>query len=186
MLCSCEGPCRIPWRVAVCASTSLHKSRLKENHMPDQFEQLKQKYQPVLAKIQEEGAELQNLNLDGNQLFLKATAVSEASKNRIWDAIKAVDPNFADLKHDIEVRAGRTRPTPCSQATICPRSASISTATPTNIPSSPKPTTSPIPTRSRSVRSWSFPQQPSRKHVATIPLCRPEGWDFCLPKCNRR
>ena len=63
--------------------------------MPDQFEQLKQKYQPVLTKIQEEGAQLQNLNLDGNQLFLKATAVSEASKNRIWDAIKAVDPNFA-------------------------------------------------------------------------------------------
>jgi nucleoid-associated protein YgaU len=74
--------------------------------MPDQFEQLKQKYQLVLAKIQEEGAELQNLNLDGNQLFLKATVVSEASKNRIWDAIKAVDPNFADLKHDIEVRQG--------------------------------------------------------------------------------
>ena len=60
--------------------------------MPDQFEQLKQKYQPVLTKIQQEGAELQNLNLDGNQLFLKAIAVSEASKNRIWDAIKAVDP----------------------------------------------------------------------------------------------
>jgi nucleoid-associated protein YgaU len=74
--------------------------------MPDQFEQLKQKYQPVLATIQEEGAELQNLNLDGNQLYLKATAVSEASKNRIWDAIKAVDPTFADLKHDIEVHAG--------------------------------------------------------------------------------
>jgi nucleoid-associated protein YgaU len=80
--------------------------RLEGKSMPDQFEQLKQKYQPVLAKIQEEGAELQNLNLDGNQLFLKATALSEASKNRIWDAIKAVDPNFADLKHDIEVRAG--------------------------------------------------------------------------------
>jgi len=32
--------------------------------------------------------------------------VSEASKNRIWDAIKAVDPNFADLKHDIEARQG--------------------------------------------------------------------------------
>src|ERR1700719_1490836 len=78
----------------------------KENPMPDLFEQLKQKYQPVLTKIQEEGAQLQNLNLDGNQLFLKATAVSEASKNRIWDAIKAVDPNFADLKHDIEVAEG--------------------------------------------------------------------------------
>jgi nucleoid-associated protein YgaU len=74
--------------------------------MPDRFEQLKEKYQPVLAKIQQEGAELQNLNLDGNQLYLKVTADSEASKNRIWDAIKAVDPNFADLKHDIEVRQG--------------------------------------------------------------------------------
>ena len=74
--------------------------------MADLLAQLKQKYQPVLNTIQKEGAELQNLNLDGNQLFLKATAVSEASKNRIWDAIKQVDPNFADLKHDIEVRPG--------------------------------------------------------------------------------
>jgi nucleoid-associated protein YgaU len=59
-----------------------------------------------LTRIQQEGTELQNLKLDGNQLFLKATADSEASKNRIWDAIKAVDLNFADLKHDIEVRQG--------------------------------------------------------------------------------
>jgi len=74
--------------------------------MPDLLDQLKQKYQPVLDTIQKEGAELQNLNLDGNQLYLKATAVSEASKNRIWDAIKAVDPNFTDLKHDIQFRQG--------------------------------------------------------------------------------
>lgn len=74
--------------------------------MPDQFEQLKQKYQPVLDKIQQEGAQLLNLNMDGNQLYLKAIAVSEASKDRIWDAIKAVDPTFADLKHDIEAQAG--------------------------------------------------------------------------------
>lgn len=74
--------------------------------MPDLFEQLKLKYQPVLDTIKKEGAEALNLNLDGNQLFLKVMAVSEASKNRIWDAIKAVDPTFADLKHDIGVRAG--------------------------------------------------------------------------------
>ena len=72
--------------------------------MPDLFEQLKRKYQPVLDTIQKEGAQLQNLNLDGTQLYLKATATSEASKNRIWDAIKKVDPSFADLKHDIEFR----------------------------------------------------------------------------------
>jgi nucleoid-associated protein YgaU len=74
--------------------------------MPDQFDQLKQKYQPVLDTIQREGAEVQGLSLEGNQLFLKAMAVSEASKNRIWDAIKAVDPNYKDLKHDIEFRQG--------------------------------------------------------------------------------
>ena len=72
--------------------------------MPDLFEQLKQKYQPVLDTVQKEGAQLQNLNLDRNQLYLKATATSEASKNRIWDVIKGVDPKFADLKHDIEFR----------------------------------------------------------------------------------
>jgi nucleoid-associated protein YgaU len=78
----------------------------EEQPMPDQFEQLKQKYQPVLDKIQQEGAQLLNVNMDGNQLYVKAIAVSEASKNRIWDAIKAVDPTFADLKHDIEAKAG--------------------------------------------------------------------------------
>ena len=74
--------------------------------MPDQFEQLKQKYQPVLDKIQQEGAQLLNVNMDGDQLFVKAIAVSEASKDRIWDAIKAVDPTYADLKHDIEAQTG--------------------------------------------------------------------------------
>ncbi len=74
--------------------------------MPDQFETLKQKYQPVLDKIQEEGAQLMNVNMDGNQLFIKAIAVSEISKDRIWNAIKAVDPTYADLKHDIEAKTG--------------------------------------------------------------------------------
>jgi large conductance mechanosensitive channel len=69
--------------------------------MPDLFEQLKQKYQPVLDTIREEGAQLRSLSLDGSQLCLKATAKSEASKNRILDAIKTIDPEFADLKHDI-------------------------------------------------------------------------------------
>ena len=53
--------------------------------MSDLFDQLKQKYQPVLTTIQNEGAELHNVNLDGGQLYLKATAKSESSKNRIWD-----------------------------------------------------------------------------------------------------
>ena len=70
------------------------------------LEQLKQKYAPVLHTLEIEGAQVTNLGLDGEQLALSATVVSEASKNRVWDSIKAVDPNFADLKHDIEVQAG--------------------------------------------------------------------------------
>lgn len=75
--------------------------------MANTLDQLKQKYQSVLTTIQNEGAELHNLNMDGNQLYLKATATSEASKNRIWDAIKKVDPSFSDLKHDIDFKQGQ-------------------------------------------------------------------------------
>jgi LysM repeat protein len=75
--------------------------------MADVLAQLKQKYQPVLDAIQSEGAQLQNVNMDGNQLYIKATAKSEESKNKIWDAIKKVDPNYSDLKHDIQVAQGQ-------------------------------------------------------------------------------
>jgi hypothetical protein len=75
--------------------------------MADVFAQLKQKYQPVLDTIQSEGARLQNVNMDGNQLYIKASAKSEESKNMIWDAIKKVDPNYSDLKHDIQVDQGQ-------------------------------------------------------------------------------
>jgi nucleoid-associated protein YgaU len=70
------------------------------------LEQLKQKYAPVLHTLEIEGAQVTNLGLNGEQLALTAIVVSEASKNRVWDSIKAVDPSFSDLKHDIEVRAG--------------------------------------------------------------------------------
>jgi nucleoid-associated protein YgaU len=67
------------------------------------FNQLRQKYQPVLDVVQKEGARVEALDLQGDQLHLQVVTNSEASKNRIWDAIKAVDPTFADLKHDISV-----------------------------------------------------------------------------------
>jgi nucleoid-associated protein YgaU len=86
------------------------------------FEQLKQKYQPVVNAIQQSGGQLQNVNIEGNQLFLKATLPSEQAKNRVWDAIKSVDPTFADLKHQIEVHqdasgeSGQTQQTYTVQA----------------------------------------------------------------------
>jgi len=68
--------------------------------------QLTQKYQPVLHTLEIEGAQVQPPSLDGEQLALTATVVSEASKNRVWDSIKSVDASFADLKHNIQVVPG--------------------------------------------------------------------------------
>jgi hypothetical protein len=50
--------------------------------MADVFAELKQKYQPVLDVIQSEGAHSQNVNMDGSQLYLKATVKSEESKTK--------------------------------------------------------------------------------------------------------
>ncbi|HXY48484.1 MAG TPA: LysM peptidoglycan-binding domain-containing protein [Terriglobales bacterium] len=70
------------------------------------LQQLKQKYQPVLDVLAREDATIQAVDLAGDKLHLKAIVVSEASKNRVWDAIKAVDPTFPDLQHEITVAQG--------------------------------------------------------------------------------
>ena len=69
--------------------------------MADRFEQLKTKYQSVLNFIQAQNVQLQNLNMQGDKLLIRATAPSDSVKNRVWDQIKLVDPNYQDLVIDI-------------------------------------------------------------------------------------
>jgi len=73
--------------------------------MADRFEQLKAKYQSVLNFMQSQGVQLQNLNMEGDKLFIRASAPSADVKNRVWDQIKLVDPAFADLTADIQAPA---------------------------------------------------------------------------------
>jgi nucleoid-associated protein YgaU len=73
--------------------------------MADRFEQLKIKYQPVLNFIQSQGVQLQNLNLEGDKLLIRASAPTADLKNRVWDQIKLVDPSFSDLIADIQAPA---------------------------------------------------------------------------------
>jgi len=73
--------------------------------MADRFEQLKTKYQSVLNFIQSQGVQLQNLNMEGDKLLIRASAPSADSKNRVWDQIKLVDPNYSDLIVDIQAPA---------------------------------------------------------------------------------
>ena len=77
------------------------------------LEQLKQKYSAAIATVQsfaEFGAKLDAVDLDGEQLHLKATVPSQVVANRVWDAIKQADPTFADLKHEIVTTGGADQP----------------------------------------------------------------------------
>jgi nucleoid-associated protein YgaU len=70
------------------------------------LDELKQKYAGVFQVLEHDGANLQTVDVQGDKLHIVATVVSEASKNRVWDAIKAADPNFSDLSHQITVAQG--------------------------------------------------------------------------------
>jgi len=77
------------------------------------LEQLKQKYAPVFQTIQSfsaEGATMEPPQLDGDKLLLKASVPSQVIANRVWDAIKKVDPQYADLHHEIKTTGGAEQP----------------------------------------------------------------------------
>ncbi len=67
------------------------------------FDQLKQKYQPVQNAMAQYQVRLQNLNMQGDKLFMRVEAPSQEAKNKVWDEIKLVDPSYSDLIADITV-----------------------------------------------------------------------------------
>jgi nucleoid-associated protein YgaU len=75
--------------------------------------QLKQKYAPVISTIEsfgEYGAKVEAVDLAGEQLHIKANVPSKVVANRVWDAIKKVDPSYSDLKHEIATTGGDSQP----------------------------------------------------------------------------
>ena len=73
------------------------------------FNELKQKYQTVLNAADQQGIQFQNLHVEDDKLYLKATASSDDEKNRIWEQIKLVDSNFSDITADISVAENRAQ-----------------------------------------------------------------------------
>jgi nucleoid-associated protein YgaU len=74
---------------------------------------LKQKYAPVITTIEKfvpYGASLDAVDLVGEQIHIKGTVPSTVVANRVWDAIKKVDPTYSDLKHEIGTSGGATQP----------------------------------------------------------------------------
>ena len=71
---------------------------------------LQQKYEPVLKAIDRfapEGAVLQDVSLAGDKLHVKATLPSQVTLNFVWDQIKKVDAQFADLQHELVNTGGQ-------------------------------------------------------------------------------
>ena len=74
------------------------------------FQVLQQKYAPVVDVIKQfepYGAKFVGSELTGEQYHLVANVPSQVVLNRVWDAIKQVDPQFADLKHEITNTGGQ-------------------------------------------------------------------------------
>ncbi len=79
------------------------------------FEQLKQKYQSVQNAMAQHQVRLENLNMQGDKLYMRAEAPSEDAKNKVWDQIKMVDPTYSDLICDISVNQAAAQQAPRTQ-----------------------------------------------------------------------
>lgn len=83
-------------------------SAQQQSNSQQQFDQLKMKYQSVLNEIERQQVQLHNLHVQDNKLFIKGTAPSDEAKNRVWEQIKLVDPNWQnDLTADFSVDQSR-------------------------------------------------------------------------------
>jgi nucleoid-associated protein YgaU len=68
------------------------------------LEQMKQKYSAALTAVQQQQVRLSHVHIQDNKLFIQGIAPSEQAKNKVWDAIKAVNPNWqSELTADISV-----------------------------------------------------------------------------------
>ncbi len=74
------------------------------------FEQLKQKYQSVQNAMAQNQVRLQNLNMQGDKLLMRAEAPSQEAKNKVRDQIKLIDPSYSDLIADITVNESAQPP----------------------------------------------------------------------------
>jgi LysM repeat protein len=85
------------------------------NQTMDRFEQLKTKYAPVLDLVKQIGVSLSNLHVENDKLVMKGRAHSEDVKNRVWNKIKEVDPNWPDISCDLAIDPSLPPPPPEAQ-----------------------------------------------------------------------
>lgn len=79
---------------------------------------LKQKYASVFQLLDQLKVHLHRVQLQDGKLYVQGTAESEQAKNKVLDAIKAVDPGWErDLTCEIRTEAGQS-PDNSGQTTV--------------------------------------------------------------------
>lgn len=72
----------------------------------DRFQELKEKYVSVLNVLNHEHIHVEKMHLQDNKLFIRGVAPNDNAKSHLWDAIKSVNPKFAEeVQADIRVEA---------------------------------------------------------------------------------
>lgn len=89
------------------------------------LDQLRQKYQSALRIMQELQVQPLSVSMEGGKLFISGVAPSAQVKNRVWDQIKRVDPNYPDLICDLRV-AEQQRQRPLQPEATMTAGASVS------------------------------------------------------------
>jgi nucleoid-associated protein YgaU len=70
----------------------------------DRLQILKEKYVSVLNAINRQDLQVEKMHVENNKLFIRAKAPSQDAKDKFWDAVKKVDPNYSqDLTAEISV-----------------------------------------------------------------------------------
>jgi nucleoid-associated protein YgaU len=85
------------------------------------LEQLKAKYQSVIDLGKARGVSWKNVHLENEKLLIRGAAPNDAIKNDVWNAIKAIDPQYADLTADIAIDSSLPVPAPAAPAAEEPR-----------------------------------------------------------------
>lgn len=76
----------------------------KQPDVQQRFEMLKQKYQSALNVGDQMQLQFYNLQMQGDQLYVKAVAPSEEARDRFWEQIRSINPNEDDITTDVTVQ----------------------------------------------------------------------------------
>ncbi len=66
-------------------------------------QQIAQKYQTAFQEIERQQGRIAETRMQGDKLYVLGYVSSEDAKNKVWDRIKQIDPNYSDLICDIRV-----------------------------------------------------------------------------------